>query len=104
MINPINLINVKIRPNTDETNRGLFGWGECLDSNSGIFYNNIKVKLKRGTESGVRITLDFPAKTVILQDNVEKKIFYVKPINATAYKAFEQAFITAIRLELGRKK
>jgi hypothetical protein len=96
--------NVRIRPNIDETNRELFGWGECLLPEQGLFINNIKIRLKKreGTE-GIRVTLDFPSKLVTLSDKSQKKIFYVKPVNATAYRAFEQAFITAIRVELGRK-
>jgi len=103
VINPINLINVRIRPNTDDTNKDLVGWMECLDSNSGIFYNNIKIKLKKKEEGGIKVTLDFPAKNVIMSDKTEKKIFYVKPINATAYRAFELVAISAIKQELGRK-
>jgi len=98
------LTNAKIRPNTDETNKSLLGWGECLDSESGMFYNNIKIKLKPKDENGsLRITLDFPSKTAIMQDRVEKKIFYVKPINSEAYKHFEDVFISCIKSSIGGK-
>lgn len=98
------LENARIRPNDDTTNKALLGWGEVLDSENGIFYNNIKIKLKPKDESGaLRITLDFPAKVVVMQDRVEKKIFYVKPINAKAYKIFEDAFIKCIKDSIGGK-
>ena len=98
------LANAKIRPNTDETNKSLLGWGEVCDTQNGIFYNNIKIKLKPKDESGaLRITLDFPAKVVVMQDRVEKKIFYVKPVNAKAYKLFEDVFIKCIKDSIGGK-
>ena len=100
----INLVNGKIRPNTDNENKALFGWFEVLDQNAGVFYNNIKIKIKPKDETGkLRITLDFPSKTVIMQDRVEKKIFYVKPINKEAYLAFEQAALRCILENAGNK-
>ena len=98
----MNLINCRIRPNLDETNTELYGWAEYLDADSGIFYNNVKVKIKKKPEGGVKLTLDFPSKSVNI-GGVEKKIFYVKPVRAEAYRAFEQVTITAVRKHMEAK-
>jgi hypothetical protein len=89
-------VNTRIRANTDETNPTLVGWGECLDKDSGVFYNNIKVRIKKGENGRFKLLLDFPSKIAIMQDKTEKKIFYVKPVTSAAYKAFESAFVHCI--------
>lgn len=100
----LNLTNCKIRYNLDTSNRDLLGWAECLDAENGVFYNNIKIKLKKKEDGlGMRVTLDFPAKVVKMQDGVEKKIFFVKPINATSYKVFERVVVLTIKDDLRRK-
>ena len=100
----MNLINCKIRPNVDETSKALFGWGEVLDNDSGMHYNNIKLKIKRLDDGGVKVVLDFPSKTAVMQNGMEKKIFFVKPIRADTYREFERVFIHAIRLAVEEKR
>ena len=97
------LVNGKLRVNSDETNPNLAGWFECLDEENGIYYNNIKVKLKKLDDGGIKITLDFPSKIVIMKDGVEKKIFFVKPITTECYKSFERIAVHCIRETLQRR-
>ena len=83
--------NIRIRANTDGSTGDLIGWAEFvlnIDNIYKVYINNVKVKFREDKSSW---RLEYPSKAVDGKDGVERKVFYVKPINKETYELVDIA-------------
>lgn len=87
------VVNFKLRLNTDETNENLIGWCECVlkSDNHEIYINNVKVRKKKLDDGKWTAVFEYPHK-VITKSGIESKKYYMKPINKDTYELLQRAF------------
>ena len=90
--------NLRVRLNKDSASPDMLGWVECvLDDTEHRFYiNNIRVKAKE-IDGSFTVRLEFPSKTIVAGDGTDKKVFFVKPINAKAYSLVKDEVIKYLK-------
>lgn len=93
--------NIRIRPNINGSVNDLIGWSEFVISNGEekLYINNVKIKLVEG-ESVIR--LEFPSKPITDSSGVERKVFFVKPINSITYEIILKAHINWLKTNKGK--
>lgn len=96
--------NIRVRKNIEASTNNLIGWAEMvlnIDGKYPLYLNNVKVKIKDG--DGVLITREeYPYKVIIGKDGLEKKVFFVKPVNNALYELINKAVAECIRKEICR--